>query len=1024
MNSFLKLLKQSPESFSSGRISPHAIFPHCLSEEELRSSSDKWKISLNGEWKFRFWESPEEAGLDQPLNDRIQVPGCWDLLGFGSPIYTAANLPFSEYPPESPRKNPTGLYCRTFTLPETWSGKDVVLRFDGVENFFAAFINGKPIGFAKDSRGCSEFNITKELRSGENEIKVLVSQFSDASYLEDQDEWWHAGIYRSVWLYAIPQAHLHDVAAVADLDETFTNGILKMDLSAAIPAPPPSYHDGLLQNKPGAFFAGWSFRVKLLHRDAVIAETTWPAGKSEGFVGVYSLRDPSRIFSRFTFPVGKVDAWSAEKPNLYDLEIRLEHEGSLIDATRIRIGFRHIEVKRRKFLINGKSVLICGVNRHEHHPRKGRAISVDDIRKDICLMKQFNVNAVRTSHYPNMPEFYDLCDEYGLYVFDEANLECDGYFHDLCRNPLYAGGFLHRAVDLVTRDKNHPSVVVWSLGNESGAGPNHAAAAGWIRHTDPSRPLICERAVTERVPGWTPNENLHLTDVIAPFYSSLAALENWGIYASEDERPIIVYEYSHAMGNSNGGLKRYFDLFRKENGVQGGFIWEWCEHSLWKKNPDGSEFLAYGGDFGEIVHDYNFVADGMVSSERNPHPGLYEFKKLSQPAEISMVEPALGQIEVKNLRYFSDLSDCKLLWQLCINGITDQSGEMNLPDLEENGFYPQPEKKFGRSYFDRNRNNCAILALPYRYPEKLYAGDVCTLNIQLVMKEKTVWCPAGHVVAYEQFILPFIASEARRNTASRPIPESLQEILKQGTLNIWRPTTDNDGPKRLIKRHRELLVTQAGSWLKQGFDQLKCVEICPMDGKTFFRYQTASKQEITRLLRIETDENHALHFCNEIHVADSVSDLPRLGFVYAFPKEFSSAAYFGLGPMENYRDRNTAAELGLYTVSATDDTTYLMPQEYGNRSGVRHLILSNGKEFLRITPELPCEFSLRPYRIEDIQNAEHWHEVQESDRVWLTLDLYQRGVETASCGPDTPAESKTLNGGCYIFNFTVEMLDR
>ena len=592
---FDKILRRSPESTGGGKLPVHATFFHHSTEEEaLAGGYGRWLLFLNGTWKFRFFENPDLVS-DDLLFDAddsgwadIAVPGCWDMQGYGHPHYTNIQMPFREYPPEVPKQNPTGIYRGKFILPNGWDERRVILHFDGVENCFFLFINGTAVGFSKDSRGPSEFDITRLIRKGENQISVLVHQFSDAAYVEDQDQWWHAGIVRNVYLYATPKNYIEDVFAAATLDQDLKTGILDLELIAGLDSDSwreiqEIKNNGMTELEPADKIQnGWFFEIRLYEScGRKVLESRIDVAAKHGFAAYFNLKDPHRLYTHLSLKLPEVKAWSAEAPFRYTLTVCLRRkEEAPVDVTGIKIGFRRVEVKHRELRINGKPVLICGVNRHEHDPGTGRTLTVESMRKDIELMKQFNINAVRTSHYPDAPEFYDLCDEYGLYVFDEANLEHHAYFYDLCSNPAWAYHYMDRAIHLVMRDKNHPSVIVWSLGNESGIGANHAAAAGWIRHYDSSRVLLCERAIYSQEGGWLPNLNRNLTDILAPMYPQISTIINWASYPTEDERPMILCEYSHAMGNSNGCLKEYFDSFRKYHGLQGGFIWEWVDHGI------------------------------------------------------------------------------------------------------------------------------------------------------------------------------------------------------------------------------------------------------------------------------------------------------------------------------------------------------------------------------------------------------------------------------------------------------------
>ena len=1015
---FRKLLQNSPESPSGGKLAPRAPLPHFDRESDALDGESSWRIPLDGEWDFNFFDAPDKASPNGPFAHRIEVPGEWDMQGFGHPWYLNVDMPFENFPPEIPDTgNPTGVYHRTFTVPDAWRTRRTVLRFDGVENFFIVFLNGEEIGFAKDSRGMSEFDLTDRLRSGENDLAVQVSQFAESSFIEDQDQWWHGGIVRGVSLLSEPAEHIEDAFVRATLSDDLRDGVLHVALTAALTLKPdllPRIRDGLRDWEPRCHADGWTFAVKLYDGETLLAETSGKLTEEVGEVSISRQNDIRRYVSSCELAVPGIRAWSAEDPYRYTVLVTLIDRGAPRDTVRVMTGFRRVEVKHRQLLVNGKRVLITGVNRHEHDPRTGRTLSADGVRRDLALMKQFNINAIRTSHYPNMPEFYDLCDEYGMYVFDEANIECHAFFADLCRNPQWHAEFLSRAVDLVTRDKNHPSVIVWSLGNESGFGENQAAACAWIRHYDPSRPLLCERATTDVGKSLAPMRHRAYTDIVGPMYRPPHEIRNWADCAMDEDRPLILCEYSHAMGNSSGGLADYFRTFRSRNGLQGGFIWEWCDHGILKKDADGRESYAIGGDFGEPYHDSNFVTDGLVSPDRVPHPGLYELKKLAQPAEIRLLHPGTRQVWIANRRFFTGLDDCRIEWEVAVNGRVVSSGTAEVPPLEPDGFIPDETKPFGRSVFDRKLGNEAAVMLGYETPRDLASGDVCTLLVKLALKEDCRWAPAGHVVAYEQFVLPVRAARTAARPAAKPLPEDLRNIFGAGNLHLWRATTDNDA----IRQHFLLNAKSsraAARWLALGLDKAVGVR---ENGRTV--YPLTEGRFIAHAMTLEEDGG-ILYFRHRIEVGPGVTDLPRIGLVFELPREFMQAEFFGLGPFENHRDRLAAATLGRWRLAADDPCPYIVPQEYGSRCEVRELTLFGDGRAVRIEPDLPMEFSLRQYDEKIMQQVFHWHEVPVADVNYLSLDLCQRGVGTGSCGPDAFDEYRTLSTGVYEFDYRVTM---
>ncbi len=522
----------------------------------------------------------------------VEVPGLWTMQGFGKPHYTNVVMPFPDLPPNVPEQNETGIYRRAFTIPRGWRSRPVVLHFGGAEGALYVLVNGEPVGIAKDSRTPAEFDISSLVRhDGANELIAVVVRWSDASFVEDQDQWWQAGLPRSIRLVS---PTVRDVEVRAGSDGRFT--VLAEQGEARL----------------------------LDARGRVVAKGELQNGRLDG-----EVRSPR--------------LWSAEEPALYTLE--LDAGGETVTTS---LGFRDVEIRDRHLLVNGEPVLIAGVNRHDHDDTRGRVVTRELMERDVRLMKQFNVNAVRTSHYPNDPYWLELCDRFGLYVVDEANIESHAYYDELCRDPRYRNQWVERVANMVERDKNHPSVIFWSLGNESGYGPNHDAAAGWVRARDPSRPLHYEGAIARDWSGGRPS-----TDVVCPMYADVDSIEAWAVEKTDDPRPLILCEYSHAMGNSNGGLSDYFAAFREHDALQGGFIWEWVDHGIRQRDKRGREYWAYGGDFGDTPHDANFCADGIVWPDRTPHPALHELKFLAQPIHVEA--RGGGRFRIHNRHHFAPL---------------------------------------------------------------------------------------------------------------------------------------------------------------------------------------------------------------------------------------------------------------------------------------------------------------------------------------------------------------------------------
>ena len=670
----------APECISVNRVPMRATcypFPSARQARTLDRRKSPWFQLLNGQWRFKMASRPEAVAQEDIASETdrsnwasVTVPGNWTLQGYGAPHYTNVVMPFPDEPPFVPEENPTGIYATEVTVPGTWQGRRVVIHFGGAESVLYLYVNGKAVGMSKDSRLPSEFDISPFLDfGGKNLVVAVVVKWSDASFIEDQDQWWMGGLHREVYLYATAPVHLADVFVRAGPDKDCVDGRLSLTATVGFPRQPEE---------------GWSVEVQLYD----------PKGKAvfkEALKSSVPAGNPftaSRLQAQFDCPVKKPMLWSAELPRLYTVVVTLkDSRKALVESTASRVGFRSVEVRDRMLLVNGRRVMIKGVNRHDHHDTKGKALDRETMRLDALTMKRFNFNAVRTSHYPNDPHWLDLCDELGLYVIDEANLEGHAYYHQLGRDGRYAAAFLERARRMVERDKNHPAVILWSLGNETAYGPGHDAMAGWIRGYDPDRPLHFEPAIWVQGAAKQPCEKLYdfgyrATDIVCPMYPPIGAIIDWATDPSHPDRtrPFIMCEYSHAMGNSNGSLADYWDAFEKYPGLQGGFIWEWIDHGLKQKTADGREYWAYGGDFGDVPNDLNFVCDGLVWPDRTPHPGLYEFKHLAQPVKAVGFNARTGIVEIKNKQDFATLAGIRAEWELKVGGKAKARG--TLPPLK------------------------------------------------------------------------------------------------------------------------------------------------------------------------------------------------------------------------------------------------------------------------------------------------------------------------------------------------------
>lgn len=1126
MRSHLFPFPSEEAAYIDARLGPKGRAAH----PSLLPARSPWVLSLDGTWDFYLAPNPEAAlallaeegpnAAEAPHGaapDRtnliswssIQVPGTWSCQGFDRPHYTNVLMPFQAVPPETPRDNPTGMYRRSFQIPAGWEGRRVVLHVGSAESFLAVFLNGEQLGFSKDSRLPAEFEISPFLVQGTNTLTLMVVRYSDSSYIEDQDQWWLGGLHRSLYLYSTGPAYIQDIEARPYLPgtEPVSKGVSVYSQKI----PPEMAKSPRIEVAVKLGFAGApeqkALRISLKLYD--------PEGKaitlSEPFINMELLPDyrSNRYECSAVLPVPAPELWSAELPCLYTLTATLYgSDGSVIEATGLRLGFRSVEVRDRALLVNGKRVMIKGVNRHEHDERTGKTVSLQSMIRDIELMKQHNINAVRTSHYPNDEAWYDLCDEYGLYVIDEANIESHGYYDSLCRDRRWLLAFTDRVSRMAVRDKNHPSVIIWSLGNESGYGPNHDAAALWLRAFDPCRPLHYEGACR---PDWTQGPHpldtegrgTAATDIVSAMYPAISWLAEWDRTTS-DWRPNIMCEFSHAMGNSNGSLSDYWETIERGRGLQGGFIWEWVDHGLLvgdggadtpaNQVPPGpnagqvhgaggrGKAWRYGGDFGDRPSDLDFIADGLVFPDRSLKPVMAEVAYVWRPVKVysslpawyhtrtvrngssptAAAGPARGLLYIENKYDFIDLSHLELHWAI-VSGDSSLaepvlyrgvqalppigpgeigSLELNLPDL----FAPdvsESDSEVGR------RLRAAIEAAE------------TVLHLDFVLKEDTPWAQAGHAVSRES--LPYgavaqshagvrpdvllqgaggaisIGAGTGRRLEARFTAEgflaSLQDergreyIRSPLVPHVYRVPTQNDGIKNFIELrgkkdfafYYENKVMY--SWLDAGLARLRFEPLAPAGGSSgdWFHARCAMRTETGFDAGIFTAEWLKESECLlrgrfTFNLNPALPELGRVG-LQALLEPFDSAEWFGLGPQEAYPDRRAGARLGRWKASVSELLTpYMLPQENGNRHGTRWVRLwgIHGGTLLVQSP-IPFDFSVSPWSDQELWESRHWDELSAFEAaaargLYLNLDAAQRGVGTATCGPDTLDEYRVYPG--------------
>ena len=1016
---------ENPKLTHKNRLPARAyFFPFADQAGALRGAKQDspWVVSLNGAWKFHYSptvaEAPEgfaDAKFDVSSWDSLIVPSNWQLHGYGHPHYTNVQYPLPVDPPRVPTENPTGSYRRDIIIPDDWKDRQIVIRFEGVDSAFYVYVNGKEAGFSKGSRLPSEFDISPFAKSGVNTLAVRVMQWSDGTYMEDQDMWWLSGIFRDVMLIAMPKAQVSDLRLRSELDARYSSATLRVQARLAN----LSKVDSELKISVQLFGADGGPAAPTRSKSVLVA-----AGES-------TLVD-------MALPVQKPHHWTAEIPYLYTTLVTVKDaQGNVIEVIPQKTGFRTIEIKDSLFLVNGVAIKVKGVNRHEHHPDFGRAVPYEAMVQDVLLMKRHNINTVRCSHYPDDPRWLDLCDQYGLYVIDECDLETHGFgmagetdkgwpgFKEWPGNPTCDPNWEEACVDrmqrMVQRDKNHASIIMWSLGNEAGFGRNHQAMAAWARSAD-TRPIHYEGDYEQTC-----------VDVVSQMYTDPVVVRKLGEAKEEittwgggmllpqkyAKMPYIMCEYAHAMGNGPGGLSEYWDAFYSCPRLMGGCVWEWIDHGLRIKLPDGRTDYAYGGDYGDQPNDGNFVADGLIFPDRKPSPGLIEYKKVIEPLKIEAVDLNKGAFKLTNRYDFLSTEHLRANWTIAQDGLVIASGS----EVTIVGGKVGPHQT-------------AVLRVPIERPATLKAGAEYHLTLSFALASDTLWAPAGHEVAWAQFALPWkspaAVTIARSAMPKLLIEESANTIAVRGAdfsltfdkvrallgswqyqnlplladggprLNFWRATTDNDrmGPG------------EAGKWRNDGLHWLQHridgVQVEKLDDQAI---QITASVRIAPPIRSKAFEAKYVYtiFGNgaialQVHgkpVGNFYKMLPRIGLTMGINKAMDSVQWFGKGPGEQYPDTCKAGRLGLWSASVDElYAPYVYPQENGNRMDVRWVALGNGRgEGLLATGMPTINFSAHWYTALDMEKARHQHELVKRDFITLNLDYAHNGIGTASCGP-------------------------
>nr|WP_315251115.1 glycoside hydrolase family 2 TIM barrel-domain containing protein [uncultured Flavobacterium sp.] len=1019
-----------------------------LAKNDVREQSTRFK-SLNGDWQFYWVAKPEESSetfqennFDASSWKSIDVPSNWEMRGFGKAIYTNTTYPFfSNYPFINHSDNPVGHYIKTFTIDESWKDKDVTLHFGGVSSAFYVWVNGAFVGYSEDTRLPSEFDITKYIKSGKNKIAVKVYRWCDGSYLEDQDNWRLSGIEREVFLQAVPKVRMADFTVRTKLDDNYQDAVLQIRPKFTVNLEDKFVEKvGYFSNTPlRTVVDDWMLTTQLLDAQGneVNPEHTL---KLATFLGEKHPPRDQVYFGIIEINVKTPHKWSADEPYLYTLVFSIkDNQGNLVEASSTKVGFRDLKIDEKgRFLVNGNLVKLIGVNRHDHNMSNGKTVSRADMEKDVQLMKKFNFNAVRTAHYPNDPYFYDLCDQYGIYVMDEANLETHGIRGKVSRDPLWANAFLERGNRMVERDKNHPSIIMWSLGNESGMGPNHAAMSGWIKEIDPTRYVHYEGAQGDQTDprykkDFWPSDQGNPTDpkwvdMLSRMYPQPSELESLINNTSFDKRPVLMCEYAHSMGNSLGNYNTYWDVVYKYDRAMGGFIWDFIDQGILQKDSSGKKYFAYGGDFGDVPNDGSFCLNGIVAADRTPKPEIYEAKKVNQPVVIKAVDALKGTFSILNRHHASRLSKYNLVWNITENGNIIQSSE--IPSLNT---APYQEENFTINFKKINPK----------------AGSEYFINIQGKLKENTLWENKGYVVFEEQFELklPTPPVSIIKSNVELTLKEgdnsitvnnqnveltvdkttgSITKYSVKGTdylasplkINFWRPETEND------KAYRNYMKkTNEREWMRTA-EQLKVTKTNAVSekGKITINVSGFIEQPKTEVNLVYTILGNGYVKVNySANIDKNTPDVPKIGMQFDISNAYQNVNYFGKGPQANYQDRNTGALLGIYSGSVnTMSYGYIVPQEYGNHMDTRWFtVLNSSGKGLLVKGENPINFSVLPYSTQNIEDAKHTNELKERDVNTVNVDWKQMGVggdNTWSFKAEPHPEYK-IKGGVYNYSF-------
>jgi beta-galactosidase len=1016
---------ENPQLFELNKEKPHATFMLFDKKQDVINddySKSAYYQSLNGIWKFVYVDKYAnrqqnfyKTDLDDSKWSNLTVPSNWELKGFGIPIYTNVTYPFPKNPPFVGENDPVGTYRKQFTVSDSWNGSEVMLHFGSITGCAFVYVNGQRVGMTKASKSPAEFDVTKYLKKGNNLLAVQVFRWHDGSYLEDQDFFRISGIERDVFLYAMPKLTVWDFFLKNDLDAQYKDGLFSADVDIRQ-------------------FANNNIKSGLLNLEIVDK-----AGKSVFKQEKrFTLNADSIYTVRFNGTVKNPAKWNAETPNLYDCIITLDNGSGTASVTHTgaKIGFRKVEIKNSQLLINGVATYVHGVNRHEHDPVNGHVPNKDLMLRDIMMMKQFNINADRTSHYPNDPYWYKLCDKYGLYLVDEANIETHGMgaslqgWFDTTKHPAYLPqwerAYFDRINRLAERDKNHPSVIIWSMGNETGNGKVFHDSYLWLKKRDNTRPVQFEQAGED----WN-------TDIVCPMYPGINSMKRYATDASKT-RPYIMCEYSHSMGNSNGNFQEYYDIIRSSPKMQGGFIWDWIDQGMQTKTTDGRTFYAYGGDLGGygLQNDENFCANGLIAADRTPHPGLYEVKKVYSKIQFKAKDVSKGIITVENLYDFTNLDQFNYKWELMGNGEKVKDGSFAV------SVAPHQSKD-------------VILQVPMF---KSVEGTEYYLNVYAFAKNATDLVPAGHEIAREQFKTAgdYFAKSNASSDNKLQVTKDANRLsftsgnvkgefdLRQGRLTrysnqsagindfpepyFWRAPTDNDfgngmpanlGIWRNAHVNRIVKSVTAGDQTNEGLPLKVVYELAGIGVPYTIEYF------------IQNDG--AVRVTSSIDMTGrDLPELPRFGMRMQLPPQYSNLKYYGRGPWENYSDRNSASFVGLYNDSVKNQYTwnYIRPQEGGYKTDVRWVSLTNNDgKGLMIEGIQPICFSAINNSAEDLdpgltKKQQHPTDIKPRSNVFLNIDLKQRGAGGDNSWGALPHEQYRLLDKKYSYSYVIKLIDK